>query len=72
MRQLLMRYRAILASSLLVTLAGCQTSQSITMPTKPILDVQVQTDGGMCLSAKSTASLATYIVELERTINNAQ
>lgn len=72
MRQLSMRYRAILASSLLVTLAGCQTSQSITMPTKPTLDVQVQTDGGMCLSAESTASLATYIVELERTITNAQ
>lgn len=72
MRQLSMRYRAILASSLLVTLAGCQTPQSITMPTKPILDVKVQTDGGMCLNAESTASLATYIVELERTINNAQ
>jgi len=64
--------RAILASSLLVILAGCQTPQSITMPTKPILDVQVQTDGGICLNAESTASLATYIVELERTINNAQ
>jgi len=64
--------RAILASSLLVILAGCQTPQSITMPTKPILDVMVQTDGGMCLSAGSTESLATYIVELERTINNAQ
>lgn len=72
MRQLSMRLKIILASSLLVTLAGCQTPQSITMPTKPILDVQVQTDGGMCLSAESTASLATYIVELERTINNAQ
>ena len=65
-------FRAILALSCLITLAACQTSQSITMPTKPILSVQVQTDGGMCLNAESTARLATYIVELERTITNAQ
>ena len=72
MRKQSMRFRAILALSLLTILAGCQAPQSITMPTKPILDVQVQTDGGMCLNAESTASLATYIVELERTITNAQ
>lgn len=64
--------RAILASSLLVILTACQTSQSITMPTKPILSVQVQTDGGMCLNADSTARLATYIVELERVITLSQ
>lgn len=67
-----MKYRAILALSCLTILAGCQTTQSITLPTKPVLDVMVQTDGGMCLNADNTAKLGTYIVELERTIKNAQ
>lgn len=67
-----MKYKIILALSCLTILAGCQTPQSITLPTKPLLEVAVQTDGGMCLDAESTAKLATYIVELERTITSAQ
>lgn len=66
------RYRTTLLGLCLSTLVACQTPQSITMPTKPILDVQVQTDGGMCLNAEDTARLATYIIELERVITNAQ
>jgi hypothetical protein len=44
----------------------------IQMPTKPLLAVEVQTDGGMCLNAEDTGRLATYIIELERVISGAQ
>ena len=66
MRRPSMKFRATLALSCLTILVGCQAPQSITMPTKPILDVKVQTDGGMCLDAQSTERLAIYIIELER------
>lgn len=67
-----MKYKIIPVLLCLGILAACQTPQSITMPTKPLLEVVVQTDGGMCLNGQSTARLATYIVELERAITNAQ
>lgn len=66
-----MKYRAILALLCLTTLAGCQTPR-VTLPTKPTLAVQVQTDGGMCLNAADTGRLAVYIIELERVIVGAQ
>lgn len=37
-----------------------------TMPSKPVLNVIVQSDGGMCLDAQNTERLAIYILELER------
>lgn len=58
-------FRTTLLALCLTTLAACQTSMPM-MPTKPVLDVQVQTDGGMCLDAQSTERLAIYILELER------
>jgi len=71
MRRLSMSSKIILVSLCLITLAGCQTSQ-VTLPTKPLLAVEVQTDGGMCLNAADTGRLATYIIELERVIAGAQ
>jgi len=39
------------------------------MPTKPALEVQIQSDGGMCLDAQSAERLGIYIIELERGYN---
>ena len=72
MRKLSMKYKIIPALLCLVILAGCQTSQSVTLPTKPTLAVMVQTDGGMCLNAEDTGRLAVYIIELERVITQTQ
>lgn len=72
MMRLSMRYRKTLLSLCLLTLTACQTAQLITLPTKPTLAVQVQTDGGMCLNAADTGRLAVYIIELERVIVGAQ
>lgn len=71
MRRLSMKSKITLALLCLVTLAACQTPQ-VTLPTKPTLAVQVQTDGGMCLNAADTGRLAVYIIELERVIAGAQ
>ena len=72
MRRPSMRFKITLALLCLSILAGCQTSQSVTLPTKPTLAVMVQTDGGMCLNAADTGRLAVYIIELERVIVGAQ
>lgn len=68
MKALSRRSKTLLLSSLLITLTACQAAMPVmpVMPTKPVLDVQVQTDGGMCLNAQSTERLAIYIIELER------
>ena len=61
-----MNYLKILLIGLLIILTACQQIQVQKKPTKPTLQIQKQTDGGICLDKDSAALLGAYIIELER------
>lgn len=43
-----------------------QEVQEAILPVRPILDVQVQENGGICLDKEDTKELLLYIMQLER------
>lgn len=56
--------KILLTGLLLILVTGCHQTQI--KPTKPTLQVQSQTDGGICLDRQNTLKLGNYILELEK------
>lgn len=57
----------VLSSVCLACSAGKQEIQEVVpAPIRPVLDVQVQEDGGICLDRHDTLELLLYLQELER------
>lgn len=59
----------LLVGSLLTLAAACNTVQQNPMNkqivTKPTLEVQTRTDGGICLDKENASKLGAYIQQLE-------
>jgi len=61
-----MNYLKALPIGLLIILMGCQQIPIKTKPTKPTLQINAQSDGGICLDRYNAIKLGEYILELER------
>lgn len=61
-----MIWKHILAIGLVITLMACQAVSPKILPTKPTLNVETSSTGGICLSKEDSTKLGVYILELER------